>query len=97
MIFFNNRVLWFCKELKKAEKLIYDVDFSEPCAIVMGNEETGISKEVLHHADEKIKLPITGKNAISERFYFVCGAILYEAVRQKLVGIVELESCRDKS
>jgi 23S rRNA (guanosine2251-2'-O)-methyltransferase len=27
----------------------------------MGNEETGISKEVLHHADEKIKLPIEGK------------------------------------
>ncbi len=71
---------------EKAEKLIYDVDFSEPCAIVMGNEETGISKEVLHHADEKIKLPITGKTQ-SLNVSVACGAILYEAVRQKSIKI----------
>ena len=70
---------------EKAEKLIYNVDFSEPCAIVMGNEETGISKEVLHHADEKIKLPITGKTQ-SLNVSVACGAILYEAVRQKMIG-----------
>lgn len=70
---------------EKAEKLIYDANFSEPCAIVMGNEETGISKEVMHHADEKIKLPITGKTQ-SLNVSVACGAILYEAVRQKMVG-----------
>jgi len=70
---------------EKAEKLIYNADFSEPCAIVMGNEETGISKEVLHHADEKIKLPITGKTQ-SLNVSVACGAILYEAVRQKMIG-----------
>ena len=70
---------------EKAEKMIYDAHFSEPCAIVMGNEETGISKEVLHHADEKIKLPITGKTQ-SLNVSVACGAILYEAVRQKMVG-----------
>lgn len=68
---------------EKAQKLIYDVNFSEPCAIVMGNEETGISKEVMHHADEKIKLPIEGKTQ-SLNVSVACGAILYEAVRQKL-------------
>lgn len=68
---------------EKAQKLIYDIDFKEPCAIVMGNEETGISKEVLHHADEKIKLPIEGKTQ-SLNVSVACGAILYEAVRQKL-------------
>lgn len=68
---------------EKAQKMIYDVDFTEPCAIVMGNEETGISKEVLHHADEKIKLPIEGKTQ-SLNVSVACGAILYEAVRQKL-------------
>ncbi len=67
---------------EKAQKLIYDVDFTEPCAVVMGNEETGISKEVLHHADEKIKLPIEGKTQ-SLNVSVACGAILYEAVRQK--------------
>ncbi len=70
--------------------MIYDAHFSEPCAIVMGNEETGISKEVMHHADEKIKLPITGKTQ-SLNVSVACGAILYEAVRQKMVG-----ECRNK-
>ncbi|WP_374449731.1 23S rRNA (guanosine(2251)-2'-O)-methyltransferase RlmB [Cloacibacterium normanense] len=70
---------------EKAEKMIYDAHFSEPCAIVMGNEETGISKEIMHHADEKIKLPITGKTQ-SLNVSVACGAILYEAVRQKMVG-----------
>ena len=69
---------------EKAEKLIYDIDFTEPCAIVMGNEETGISKEVLHHSDEKIKLPIEGKTQ-SLNVSVACGAILYEAVRQKFM------------
>lgn len=68
---------------EKAQKLIYEVSFTEPCAVVMGNEETGISKEVLHHADEKIKLPIEGKTQ-SLNVSVACGAVLYEAVRQKL-------------
>lgn len=71
---------------EKAQKLIYDVNFTEPCAIVMGNEETGISKEVLHHSDEKIKLPIEGKTQ-SLNVSVACGAILYEAMRQKLIKI----------
>ncbi|KFF13565.1 23S rRNA (guanosine(2251)-2'-O)-methyltransferase RlmB [Chryseobacterium soli] len=71
---------------EKAQKLIYDVSFTEPCAIVMGNEETGISKEVLHHADEKIKLPIEGKTQ-SLNVSVACGAILYEAMRQKITAV----------
>lgn len=71
---------------EKAQKLIYDVDFSGPALIVMGNEETGISKEVLHHSDEKIKLPIQGKTQ-SLNVSVACGAILYEAVRQKSVNV----------
>lgn len=67
---------------EKAQKLIYETDFKEPCAIVMGNEETGISKEVLHHSDEKIKLPILGKTQ-SLNVSVACGAILYEVVRQR--------------
>jgi 23S rRNA (guanosine2251-2'-O)-methyltransferase len=68
---------------EKAQKLIYDVNFTEPCAVVMGNEETGISKEVLHHSDEKIKLPLAGKTE-SLNVSVACGAILFEAVRQRL-------------
>lgn len=69
---------------EKAQKLVYDVDYKVPLALVMGNEESGISKEVLHHSDEKIKLPIEGKTQ-SLNVSVACGAILYEAVRQKLL------------
>ena len=75
---------------EKAQKLVYDVDFSEGCALVMGNEESGISKEVLHHADEKIKLPIKGKTQ-SLNVSVATGAILYEALRQKSLS-ANLES-----
>nr|WP_199162119.1 23S rRNA (guanosine(2251)-2'-O)-methyltransferase RlmB [Elizabethkingia sp. ASV34] len=70
---------------EKAQKLIYEENFTEPVCIVMGNEETGISKEVLHHADEKIKLPIEGKTQ-SLNVSVACGAILYEAVRQRIIN-----------
>ncbi|WP_018676145.1 23S rRNA (guanosine(2251)-2'-O)-methyltransferase RlmB [Riemerella columbina] len=68
---------------EKAEQMIYDVDFKVPFTLVMGNEEKGISKEVLHHSDEKIKLPIEGKTQ-SLNVSVACGAILYEAVRQRI-------------
>jgi len=68
---------------EKSEKLIYEVDLSIPLCIVMGNEETGISKEVLHHSNHKIKLPILGKTE-SLNVSVACGAILYEAVRQRI-------------
>lgn len=67
---------------EKAQKLIYEINFKDPCAIIMGNEETGISKEVLHHSDEKMKLPILGKTE-SLNVSVACGAILYEAMRQR--------------
>lgn len=70
---------------EKAQKLVYHEDFKEPVCIVMGNEETGISKEVLHHSDEKIKLPIEGKTQ-SLNVSVACGAILYEAVRQRIMN-----------
>lgn len=71
---------------EKAEKLVYEVELDIPVAIVMGNEETGISKEVLHRCDEKIKLPIKGKTQ-SLNVSVACGALLYEAVRQKLIHV----------
>jgi len=68
---------------EKANKIVYHADFSVPVCIVMGNEETGISKEVLHHSDDKIKLPMIGKTG-SLNVSVACGAILYEAVRQRI-------------
>lgn len=69
---------------EKTETTVYEASLTTPLAIVMGNEETGISREVLHHADEKIKLPIVGQTQ-SLNVSVACGAILYEILRQRSI------------
>lgn len=75
---------------EKASQSVFETDFSEACAIVMGNEEKGISKEVLHHSDEKIKLPIIGKTQ-SLNVSVACGVILYEIFRQREIQHLNLK------
>lgn len=67
---------------EKTNQLAYQTDFNVPAAIVMGAEDKGISPQILHLADEKIALPLLGKIA-SLNVSVACGAILYEAVRQR--------------
>ena len=67
---------------EKTENTIYDISFKEPCAIIMGSEDVGISPSVLKIADEKAKLPLLGEIE-SLNVSVACGALLYEAVRQR--------------
>ena len=62
-------------------KTIYDVDFSEKTAIIIGNEANGISKPVMAKADVKAKIPMKGKTE-SLNASVAAGIVLYEAVRQ---------------
>lgn len=68
---------------EKTDKYIYDVSFKEGCAIIMGSEGRGINPSVLKVADERVKLPILG-SIESLNVSVACGAILYEAIRQRL-------------
>ena len=61
---------------------IYDVDYNKK-VIVIGNEANGVSKEILDHADEKIKIPMLGKTE-SLNASVATGVILYEYVRNKI-------------
>lgn len=70
---------------EKASSLLYDFSLSEPLAIVMGAEDTGISKGVLKVLDEKAKLPLQGETS-SLNVSVACGAFLYEVVRQRLMN-----------
>ena len=45
---------------EKSRKLLYDADFRRPTVIVMGAEDTGISKEVLKLCDEQLAIPLIG-------------------------------------
>lgn len=39
---------------------IDEIDFSKPCAVVLGNEKEGVSQEMLSAADYRIKIPMYG-------------------------------------
>lgn len=68
---------------EKSDKFLYDADFTGPIAIIMGSEEDGISDNLLKISDNIIKLPMAGQTA-SLNVSVACGAILYEAVRQRI-------------
>ncbi|MBS9773651.1 MAG: 23S rRNA (guanosine(2251)-2'-O)-methyltransferase RlmB [Tenacibaculum sp.] len=68
---------------EKTEELVYDVDFNQPIAIVMGAEDKGVSTSVLKMMDYKAKLPLLG-DIESLNVSVACGAFLYEAVRQRM-------------
>ncbi|WP_437398107.1 23S rRNA (guanosine(2251)-2'-O)-methyltransferase RlmB [Flagellimonas lutimaris] len=67
---------------EKAENDIYQVDFKQPTAIIMGSEEKGISPSTLSSIDHQAKLPLMGKIG-SLNVSVACGVFLYEVVRQR--------------
>ena len=66
-----------------AEKNIFECDFTEPCAIVMGSEEKGIYPALMKICDEKIKIPMKG-DFESLNVSVATGIILYEVMRQRI-------------
>ena len=67
---------------ERTDKLLYDVSFKEPCALILGSEGKGISPSVLKLVDDKAKLPMYGETG-SLNVSVACGAFLYEVVRQR--------------
>ncbi len=67
---------------EKTESNIYDIDFNQPVAIIMGSEDRGVNPSVLKIVDEKAKLPMFGTIG-SLNVSVACGAFLYETVRQR--------------
>ena len=59
-------------------------DYTVPVAIVMGNEETGISDDVLRMSDDLAAIPMRG-NIGSLNVSVAAGVMLYEAVRQRVI------------
>lgn len=57
-------------------------NYAVPVAIVMGNEETGISNDVLRQCDDLAAIPICG-NIGSLNVSVAAGVMLYEALRQR--------------
>ncbi|MDN3705946.1 23S rRNA (guanosine(2251)-2'-O)-methyltransferase RlmB [Myroides ceti] len=68
---------------EKTENHLYDIDFKQGVAIIMGSEDKGVNPSVLKIVDEKAKLPMYGTIS-SLNVSVACGAFLYEVVRQRL-------------
>lgn len=58
------------------------VDFRRPTLLILGNEETGISTELLKMSDVRAKLPIVGEVA-SLNVSVAAGVFMYEALEQR--------------
>lgn len=67
---------------EKTDALIESLDFDGPHCIVMGNEETGISDEIIRIADQLGKIFMTGKTS-SLNVGVAAGIIMYELNRQR--------------
>lgn len=59
------------------------LDYTQPTALVFGNEADGVSEEAFSLADFKIKIPMIGM-AQSLNLSVSVGIILYEAMKQRL-------------
>jgi len=67
---------------EKAEKTIYDYNFKDSIAIIMGSEEKGISKSVLSLSNDILKIPINPKiDSLNVSSAF--SAVAFEIMRQR--------------
>jgi tRNA G18 (ribose-2'-O)-methylase SpoU len=65
----------------RAKRLCWDADLTGSCAIVLGNESVGLSKEVRRVCDELVTIPMSG-GAHSFNVTVAAGILLYERARQ---------------
>ena len=78
-----NGIKVFASEMK-ANKNLFNCDFKEPCAIVMGSEEKGIYPALMKICDEKFKIPMKG-DFESLNVSVAAGIILYEVMKQRMI------------
>jgi tRNA (guanosine-2'-O-)-methyltransferase len=72
----------FAAHLSDETLPLYETDFTQPMAIVFGNEQKGCSAEILKYCDGQIFIPQVGM-AQSLNISVACAITLYEAFRQK--------------
>lgn len=75
----------YATRLDAGAKSLYEVDFTQKIAIVLGNEHAGVSDEAAHLADGTIMIPMMGM--IQSLNVSVAAAVtFYEMLRQRLTA-----------
>lgn len=77
-----NGIKVFTSEMKAPKKL-FELNFTEPCCVVMGNEEKGVQSYMSKAADDRFTIPMQGKFD-SFNVSVATGIILYEAMKQRM-------------
>lgn len=72
----------YASSISTGSKDFYDLDFTKKCAVVLGNEHRGISKDAEYLADEKFIIPMYGM-VQSLNVSVAAAVVLYEALRQR--------------
>ena len=79
-----NGIKVFASEMT-AEKKLFELQLAEPCAIVLGGEEHGVYPALMKICDEQFQIPMPG-DFESLNVSVANGVILYEVMKQRLVG-----------
>ena len=77
-----NGIKVFASEMT-ADKNVFDCDFKEPCAVVIGSEEKGVYPALMKICDDKFKIPMKG-DFESLNVSVATGIILYEVMKQRI-------------
>jgi tRNA G18 (ribose-2'-O)-methylase SpoU len=68
-------------ELTNRSRILWETQFPEKLALILGNEALGVSQEILREADEIVEIPVLGfKNSMNVAVAF--GIVMYEIQRQ---------------
>lgn len=68
---------------EKCDNYFFKEKFNIPMALILGNENNGISKELIEVSDKKITIPMYNNNIKSLNVSTACSIALYEIFKQK--------------
>lgn len=71
----------YAAALEGSESFFYNA-YTEPCAFLIGNEGNGLSAELLQTADQRVRIPMSGR-VESLNAAVAAAVFLYEAKRQR--------------
>ena len=80
-----NGIKIFASEMHAKQRL-HELNLSEPCCIIMGNEEKGIQGYLSKAADAHFSIPMKGQFD-SFNVSVAAGIILYEAMKQRMFEV----------
>ena len=82
--FLQNSGIRLVAATEKADQSYTEVSYTDPTAIILGAEDTGISADSLRICDQMVKIPQFGTIG-SLNVSVAAGVMIYEVIRQRMV------------